>query len=569
MGSGHFLVNATNHIANFIVEILNEYPGYNSEIDSNPGLWRRRVVEGCIYGVDLNPLAVELAKLCLWITTAFKEKPLSFLNHHLKQGNALVGVRISDLEEYLTKARGLKHDLFMQSYINSIKQAAESYKKKLSKLTEAREDIEKKKEILSELDEELAPYKYLCNLFTHYLLGKMNESDFLSQVESWSESKKSQKVLASLNSKDFFHWDLEFPDVFYGDNSGFDCVIGNPPYVEYSKVKTQYQLIECETKGCNNLYAFVVERSLNLIKQRGRFSMIVPIWGNSNPEYLALREIILKNSRDIWLSHFAVRPSKIFHNVDMNLTIMTILKELNNQEAKVLRTTNYIRWYNNERKNLFDMIKYVEIDVKNIINDLDYMLFPKIGSPLEVSILKKLLTIKNRINKYLAKDQDEKIDIFVHSGGRYWRKAFDEYYIREINLKLNSNWKKISLKKKYAYSIACLFNSSFFYWFWIVFSDCYNVRRNFLDLVPINFNDKRLRNFDELYWELVNDYKRNVVINENYKYENKYIFDVSKSKPIIDQIDVEFAKHYGFEQEEIDFIINYDIRFRCKGEGES
>jgi len=327
MGSGHFLVNATNHIANFIVEILNEYPGYNSEIDSNPGLWRRRVVEGCIYGVDLNPLAVELAKLCLWITTAFKEKPLSFLNHHLKQGNALVGVRISDLEEYLTKARGLKHDLFMQSYINSIKQAAESYKKKLSKLTEAREDIEKKKEILSELDEELAPYKYLCNLFTHYLLGKMNESDFLSQVESWSESKKSQKVLASLNSKDFFHWDLEFPDVFYGDNSGFDCVIGNPPYVEYSKVKTQYQLIECETKGCNNLYAFVVERSLNLIKQRGRFSMIVPIWGNSNPEYLALREIILKNSRDIWLSHFAVRPSKIFHNVDMNLTIMNLMKE--------------------------------------------------------------------------------------------------------------------------------------------------------------------------------------------------------------------------------------------------
>lgn len=92
MGSGHFLVNATNHITNFIVKLLNEYPGSNSKIDSNPKIWRRKVVENCIFGVDLNPRAVELAKLCLWIATTFKEKPLSFLNHHLKKGNALVGI---------------------------------------------------------------------------------------------------------------------------------------------------------------------------------------------------------------------------------------------------------------------------------------------------------------------------------------------------------------------------------------------------------------------------------------------------------------------------------------------
>ncbi|GAG65587.1 unnamed protein product [marine sediment metagenome] len=131
MGSGHFLVNATNHIANFIVELLNEYLGYNSKIDSNTAFWRRRVIENCIYGVDLNPLAVELAKLCLWITTAFKEKPLSFLNHRLKQGNALVDVSISDLEKFLEKSES-KPSLFMQAYINCIREAAEGYKEKLS-----------------------------------------------------------------------------------------------------------------------------------------------------------------------------------------------------------------------------------------------------------------------------------------------------------------------------------------------------------------------------------------------------------------------------------------------------
>ncbi|RKY82913.1 hypothetical protein DRP98_08385, partial [candidate division KSB1 bacterium] len=372
MGSGHFLVNATNHIANFIVEILNEYPclpdrqaGYNSEIDSNPGLWRRRVVEDCIYGVDLNPLAVELAKLCLWITTAFKEKQLCFLNHHLKKGNALVGVRISDLEEYLTKARGSKHDLFMQSYINSIKRAAESYEKKLSKLTEAREDIEKKKEILSELDEELAPYKYLCNLFTHYLLGEIDESDFLSQVESWSESKKSQKVLASLNSKDFFHWDLEFPDVFYGDNSGFDVVIGNPPYVEYSEVRKNYVVMPYEnaigrgknrvininpsgykTFKCGNIYAFLIERSINFLSNKGKFGMIIPISAFCTDRMDTLQNILIKNCTSLWISSFAERPSKIFKGVERNISIAIATK---GNEICEIYTTTYIKWYSEER----------------------------------------------------------------------------------------------------------------------------------------------------------------------------------------------------------------------------
>ena len=69
--------------------------------------YRRRVVENCIYGVDLNPLAVELAKLTLWLTTMAKSKPLSFLNHHLRVGNSLIGARITDLDE-IPKAKGKK-----------------------------------------------------------------------------------------------------------------------------------------------------------------------------------------------------------------------------------------------------------------------------------------------------------------------------------------------------------------------------------------------------------------------------------------------------------------------------
>jgi hypothetical protein len=99
MGSGHFLVNAANLIANFITEILNEL-GITGNLESGTGYWRRWVVENCIYGVDLNPLAVELAKLSLWILSMAKNQPLSFLKHHLKCGNSLVGAKLDDIGTY-------------------------------------------------------------------------------------------------------------------------------------------------------------------------------------------------------------------------------------------------------------------------------------------------------------------------------------------------------------------------------------------------------------------------------------------------------------------------------------
>ena len=98
MGSGHFLVEATEYIAGFLVEeAITPGPDAGGE-EADLLYWKRRVAQSCIYGVDLNPLAVELAKLSLWLTTVAKGRPLSFLDHHLRTGNALVGARLSDLQ---------------------------------------------------------------------------------------------------------------------------------------------------------------------------------------------------------------------------------------------------------------------------------------------------------------------------------------------------------------------------------------------------------------------------------------------------------------------------------------
>ena len=100
MGSGHFLVNATHAVADFVVEVLNETAWENGEIDTDVATWKRQVAERCIFGVDLNELAVELAKLCLWMTTAAKGKPLTFLDHHLRWGNSLLGASLKDVGIY-------------------------------------------------------------------------------------------------------------------------------------------------------------------------------------------------------------------------------------------------------------------------------------------------------------------------------------------------------------------------------------------------------------------------------------------------------------------------------------
>ena len=95
MGSGHFLVAATEYIARFLVDQGISADDRQGEADL--AYWKRRVAQSCIYGVDLNPLAVDLAKLSLWLVTVAKDRPLSFLDHHLRCGNALAGARVADL----------------------------------------------------------------------------------------------------------------------------------------------------------------------------------------------------------------------------------------------------------------------------------------------------------------------------------------------------------------------------------------------------------------------------------------------------------------------------------------
>jgi len=561
MGSGHFLVNAANHITNFIVKLLNEYPGSNPKVNSDPRIWRRKVVENCIFGVDLNSRAVELAKLCLWISTTFKEKPLSFLNHHLKKGNALIGVRISDLVKHLIKTGVSDNNLFMQPYIESIEQAAECYKKKLSKFTDTIEDIEEKKEILGEVNRELVSYKNLCDVFTFYLLGKINESEFLPKIRNWNVEEKFPKIDSFSDHEDFFHWEIEFPDVFYGEEPGFDVVIGNPPYVNLP-LNNNYTSFIKDTREGTNLYVYLSESGIKKLKDGGYFSFIIPIAAFCTGRMITFQKFLKGSSTELFIANFAVRPDQIFKDAGQRVAIFKCKKGNTNCSVS---TSSYIRWKAEERPRLFDNIEYVKNDFNGFTGSI-----PKVGSFIEVQILNKIYNNRKRISDYIDLTSDN--IVYYGCGVRYWVKCMD--FLGEFE---NSQSKKgstgdreLNLNKAVDNRIViCLLNSSLFYWYFILFSDCRNLTKKIIYSFPFEHELLSEKNCNKLTFfsnELMDSYLKNSIQKVcNYRTTGKITyreFYPRKSKHIIDKIDDIFAKHYELTTQESNFILHYHEAFR-------
>jgi hypothetical protein len=228
MGSGHFLVEATERIARFLVELNVAPDEVKTEGEAELAYWKRRVAQSCVYGVDLNPLAVELAKLSLWLITAAKDRPLSFLDHHLRTGNSLVGSRISDLHPAGTRKKKGQDDgdqLSMTSdpaLRNSMITAVGSMWDIEDNPADTVEEVKEQERIYERLREDLTRrYARLADLVTATYFGVEVDrthwkalADYAAgrityvppQFQRWLE--EADKIADDLR---FFHWELEFP----------------------------------------------------------------------------------------------------------------------------------------------------------------------------------------------------------------------------------------------------------------------------------------------------------------------------------------------------------------------
>lgn len=312
MGSGHFPVEATEYIARFLVE-HSEQPPTDTGGETELTYWKRRVAQSCIYGVDMNPLAVDLAKLSLWLATVAKKRPLSFLDHHLRYGNSLMGTRMADLRMGTTgvKKNGKKTTTgngqggaVEQALLfddESLRQAMTTAVDMMwlieSSPAQTVAEVKEQEQTYSSLHEKLTEkYGRLANLVgtTHFGLAieagvwraladyAMGRSGIaLPQFDDWLA-----KAAVLSEQYRFFHWELEFPEVFFdrygqekGAEAGFDVVIGNPPYVrqeELGPLKGYFAATYAETyHGVADLYVYFYQQGLRLTRAGGRMSYIV------------------------------------------------------------------------------------------------------------------------------------------------------------------------------------------------------------------------------------------------------------------------------------------------------
>ena len=297
-GSGHFLVGVVDYLAEELITHPDApYITETTDEDTELAYWRRCVVESCVYGVDLNPMAVELAKLSLWLHTVAKGEPLSFLDHHIRCGNSLIGAKIENLSNLPELRRRRDTDETQTEFqmefpfTDRVATAIGHYLLIDEMESRTADQIHAKEHQLDIAQQMLHFHKGVANLWTSVYFGNdVSQSDYHQALNTL----RSQDTDALENlpfyrraqgigtEKKFFHWEIEFPEVFrdqYGrekDNPGFDAVIGNPPYIRQevlSDIKPFLATYQTYS-GIADLYVYFVEQAHELMREHGRFGMI-------------------------------------------------------------------------------------------------------------------------------------------------------------------------------------------------------------------------------------------------------------------------------------------------------
>ena len=405
MGSGHFLVSACNYLARRIAGLEAALTG--KEMEEAVSELKRTVAVRSLYGVDLNPLATELAKLSLWLHTVAKGKPLSFLDHHLRTGNSLIGTTVNDLKRP-PSGKSFEIGLWESKLVEDLGKAIRHLAFIKESVSDSRSDVEAKKEEWELVNAWIGKYKQAADVWLSPHFGnKLTDEDY-SQVIEAAAGNAIDKVKEKpffvraqeiAREKRFFHWELEFPDVFFDrfgrplDNPGFDTVIGNPPYVrqeQLSENKAYFKTAYATYTGTADLYVYFYERAHRLLRRDGRFGMITSNKFIRAAYGEALREYLGENTHIAELIDFNDLP--VFPDVSAYPCIVLTVKGGSGP-------TRYLRVPSLEFSSLSELVKKTATELPpNAISGPDWRLM----SAEEYAILEKMERVSVPLKVWLG-----------------------------------------------------------------------------------------------------------------------------------------------------------------------
>ena len=574
-GSGAFLFAALNILEPLYEACLDRMEEMNAanpnlfkvELEEIAGKFRsnrkyfvyKNIILRNLYGVDIMHEATEIARLRLFLKMVavvdvdrhdpnLGLDPLPDIDFNIRCGNTLVGYATEkeiqdglvngDMFAYVELKKRIEDEMTKASA------AFDYFRREQLNLLGSHADLIKAKK---EINQRLAAIRVLLDRQLYATNGGGKTYD------QWHKDTQP------------FHWYTEFYPVM-AQRGGFDVIIGNPPYVEYTKKNIHYQISIFETLKCANLYAFVHERSFTLSKESSYVGLIEQLSAVGTDSMSDLRDLLLKRSRLLYYGVFPERPKSVFDGVCIAVAIVVSKVGIAMKNSRLF-SSGICRSNEDSRKVLFQNLSSAEINRELFLSR--HNLFPKYRLLLETVIANKILS-EDPIDQYTTKFQSSNFLSYRTAGGRYWKIVIN----RRFSSDSTSNKVKYITRTIDSSVLVALLNSNLMWWYYANYFDLYNFKDYMIFSFPFAFDDEvssLMPVLKVLGEELMQSYEKNKETATQFIKSRNQIavfetFNPKYSKTIIDKIDELLAKHYGFTEEELDFIINYDIKYRMGDE---
>lgn len=290
--------------------------------------------------------------------------------------------------------------------------------------------------------------------------------------------------------------------------------------------------------------------------------MIVPMALVSTQRMKVVQQLIEQRGA-AWYSNFAWRPGKLFDTVNRALTIFVV-----SPSSQFIGTTGYQKWTSDTRSHLLSLMYYEGVTVKR-----DVFWVPKLSAGVEVAMLAKMVTQKNILASKISRMG---ANIYYRCGGGLYWKVFTDFAPKfRLNGKAGHSSRETSFRvpSELGKTTIALLSSNTFWWWYTLTSNLRDLNPYDVQSFPVPesaFTDQQIADLGVKYLESI-DRNSTMQVREQKKTgrTETQSFKIQLSKPIIDEIDTVLAKHYGFTDEELDFIINYDIKYRMGRDAES